>query len=52
MRVQNIVLCPRCQAQNPPGQQICCRCGARWCTRCHAILPDKSRFCPTCGFLF
>ncbi|MBM3172894.1 MAG: hypothetical protein FJZ85_04135, partial [Chloroflexi bacterium] len=51
MRVQNIVLCPRCQAQNPPGQRICWRCGTRWCTRCHAILPDKSRFCPTCGFL-
>lgn len=44
-----IVLCPKCQAQNPMGSQVCHACGTRWCLNCGASVPSASRYCPRCG---
>jgi len=34
-----------------PGQQFCKNCGTMLCPHCREPLPEKSRYCPKCGFL-
>lgn len=50
------VVCPSCQAQNPPGSKFCNACGAKLpaaekkhCPNCGAELSANARFCNECG---
>jgi ribosomal protein L40E len=44
--------CPKCGAQNPPGQGFCSGCGAQMqqnCPNCNSLVDISARFCSTCG---
>src|SRR5215831_15789508 len=44
--------CPRCQHENPAGQEFCGECGARLtavCPSCGASNPPGQKFCGECG---
>ena len=44
--------CPRCQQENPSGQQFCGECGARLearCPACGTVNSPGQKFCGECG---
>src|SRR5271156_5215097 len=44
--------CPACNADNPPENRFCERCGAALearCPQCKAPVPQGARFCGACG---
>ena len=44
--------CPKCGAQNPPGQGFCSVCGAQLqvnCPNCNSLVDVAARFCAQCG---
>ena len=46
------MLCPSCQADNPPANRFCDQCGAPLearCPRCNAEVRAGARFCGACG---
>jgi len=50
-----MILCPKCNAQNPQGTKFCGSCGAPMsadtapCPKCSKPVPKSSKFCPECG---
>jgi len=50
-----MILCPKCNAQNPQGTKFCGSCGAPLtadtmaCPNCGKPMPKTSKFCPECG---
>jgi membrane protease subunit (stomatin/prohibitin family) len=50
-----LVICAKCNTQNPPGNKFCASCGAKMgtatvpCPKCKAEVPESSKFCPECG---
>lgn len=50
-----LVICAKCNAQNPPGNKFCASCGAKMgpatvpCPKCKAEVSEGSKFCPECG---
>ncbi len=46
-----VTLCSVCHAQMPVGQTLCRNCGSMLCPQCRELLPQRSRFCPKCGYL-
>jgi len=50
-----MILCPKCNAQNPQGTKFCGSCGAPMaadtvpCPKCGKPSPKASKFCPECG---
>lgn len=59
-----LILCPRCQTQNPSTAKFCSSCGSslappappaqaaaatRACANCKNAIPVDSKFCPVCG---
>ena len=46
-----ITLCSVCHSQMSPGQSFCRNCGTMLCPHCRDPLPQRSRYCPKCGFL-
>jgi len=50
-----MVICPKCNAQNPQGTKFCGSCGAPMsadtapCPKCSKPVPKASKFCPECG---
>jgi predicted amidophosphoribosyltransferase len=53
--VQQVVLCPKCGAQNPAGNKFCANCGAKLqvntipCPKCGQPVAEGAKFCPNCG---
>lgn len=52
------ILCPKCQAQNPPNAKFCSGCGGPVqvqaagtikCPKCQADVPAGAKFCMQCG---
>ncbi|MCJ7516162.1 MAG: redoxin domain-containing protein [Dehalococcoidia bacterium] len=46
-----IALCSVCHSQMSASQSYCNNCGSTLCPHCRELLPQRSRFCPKCGFL-
>ena len=46
-----IALCSVCHSQMSASQSYCKNCGSTLCPHCRELLPQRSRFCPKCGFL-
>ena len=53
---QQVVLCPKCGAQNVAGTKFCGNCGTSLapvakvaCPKCGAELPETMKFCGNCG---
>jgi membrane protease subunit (stomatin/prohibitin family) len=53
---QQIVLCPKCGAQNTAGTKFCGNCGTSLapvakvkCPKCGAEMPETMKFCGNCG---
>jgi membrane protease subunit (stomatin/prohibitin family) len=51
---QQMVQCPKCNANMPAGSKFCPACGAKFgggvpCPKCKAEMPANSKFCPECG---
>jgi membrane protease subunit (stomatin/prohibitin family) len=50
-----MVVCAKCQTQNPAGAQFCSNCGAKMsagtvpCPKCGTAVPAGSKFCSNCG---
>ncbi|HEX9907469.1 MAG TPA: SPFH domain-containing protein [Thermoplasmata archaeon] len=50
-----VVLCPKCNTQNPPTNKFCSSCGGKLgaptvpCPHCKADVPEGTKFCPECG---
>ncbi len=50
-----LVVCAKCNTQNPPGNKFCASCGAKLgpatapCPKCKAQVSEGSKFCPECG---
>jgi membrane protease subunit (stomatin/prohibitin family) len=50
-----MVLCPKCNAQNPQGTKFCSSCGAAMaadttpCPKCSKPVQKGVKFCPECG---
>ncbi len=50
--MQQMVVCPKCGAQNADNSQYCLSCGIilnNNCFNCGAVLDSTARFCSTCG---
>jgi ribosomal protein L40E len=50
--MQQMVVCPKCGAQNAENSQYCLSCGFilnNNCFNCGAILDPSAKFCSTCG---
>jgi len=52
---QPMIVCPKCNFQNPPGAKFCSNCGAQLrpsavkCPKCGATNPPGAKFCVECG---
>jgi len=52
---QPMILCPKCNSQNPQGAKFCSNCGAPLqpvgvkCPKCGASNPPGAKFCSECG---
>jgi len=50
-----VIVCPKCNAQNPQGTKFCGNCGNKLaagmveCPSCKAQVPEGTKFCPECG---
>lgn len=50
-----MILCPKCNAQNPATGKFCNSCGAKLgpatapCPKCAQEVPEGTKFCPNCG---
>ncbi len=50
-----VVICPKCGAENPPGAKFCQNCGAKLqpepviCPKCGAENEPGAKFCSQCG---
>ena len=50
--MQQWIRCPRCGANNAPGQRFCNACGTplpTGCANCGTLLNPGATFCPRCG---
>jgi membrane protease subunit (stomatin/prohibitin family) len=53
--VAMMILCPKCNTQNPQTNKFCLSCGAKLgaatvpCPNCKADVPEGTKFCPECG---
>jgi membrane protease subunit (stomatin/prohibitin family) len=53
--VQQVVLCPKCGAQNLTTSKFCAQCGAKLqvattpCPKCGQPVAEGAKFCPNCG---
>lgn len=55
-RIQPVMVCPSCGAQNPADQKFCGNCGTSLqanktlkCPKCGADVPKGNKFCGNCG---
>lgn len=50
-----MILCTKCNAQNPSTSKFCNSCGAKLgpatvsCPKCGQEVPENTKFCPNCG---
>jgi membrane protease subunit (stomatin/prohibitin family) len=50
-----MILCSKCNTQNPQSNKFCLSCGAKLgaatvpCPNCKAEVPEGTKFCPECG---
>ncbi len=50
--MQQTFPCPKCGAQNPPGQGFCSVCGEQLqvnCPNCNSLVDVSAKFCSYCG---
>jgi membrane protease subunit (stomatin/prohibitin family) len=53
--VQQVILCPKCGAQNQTTNKFCAQCGAKLqmstvpCPKCGQPVAEGAKFCPNCG---